>query len=189
MDSSTIRLVTFIVMIAAGILIAKDAKTRGMNHFAWGIGAFFLWIVVVPLYLIVRKPIGSQLLGDTSPEPKQEEKGLMRNVAKWVLILWSLFCLVGVFVGMANVGSTIEKTSGEMERAGAGIGMGCAMAMWVGIWAAIALPALIIYLVAGKKEPIRVSIEPEKQSTLCTSCGKYYAGKSRFCPNCGQPTA
>jgi hypothetical protein len=35
---------------------------------------------------------------------------------------------------------------------------------------------------------MRVAIERERQSTLCSNCGKYYAGPTRFCPNCAHPT-
>jgi predicted DNA repair protein MutK len=113
----------------------------------------------------------------------------MKNIAKWILICWSIFCLIGVVVGMANVGSTLQSGTNEAQRAGASIGAGCGMAMWVGIWGAIALPALIIYLVGGKSRPIQVAIESQIPSRLCVSCGKYYAGQPRFCPNCGQSAA
>jgi len=31
----------------------------------------------------------------------------MKNFAKWVVILWSLFCLFGVISGMINVGKKL----------------------------------------------------------------------------------
>ncbi len=39
-----------------GIVIAKDASSRGMNGFGWGIFVSSVCIVALPLYLIVRKP-------------------------------------------------------------------------------------------------------------------------------------
>lgn len=114
----------------------------------------------------------------------------MKVIAKWTLILWSLFCLFGVFAGMSNVSDQLS-TGSEAEQAGAAIGTGCGLFMWVGIWAAIALPALIIYLVSGKKETTPVEIvksvashtEPSK---LCIHCGKYHDVSARFCPHCGK---
>ena len=49
----------FGLIIAAiiGVLIAKDANSRGMNGAAWGIFTFLVCIVAVPIYLIVRKPV------------------------------------------------------------------------------------------------------------------------------------
>ena len=112
----------------------------------------------------------------------------MKQVAKWVLLGWSVFCLIGVVVGMANVGGTLQNSSSDMERTGTTLGLGCGMAMWIGIWGAIALPSLIIYLVAGKKQATMAFTEPVRKSSLCASCGRYYDGQPRFCPNCGQAT-
>jgi hypothetical protein len=110
----------------------------------------------------------------------------MKNIAKWVLILWSAFCFFGVLYGMTAVGDQMQKGS-DAAKAGTAIGAGCGMAMWVVIWAALALPALIIWLVAGKKkEPTPVlATDSSTVAKLCTSCGKYYDGTPSFCPNCG----
>lgn len=111
----------------------------------------------------------------------------MKKAAKWVAIGWSLFCLFGIIIGMANVGKI--KTDSEYAEAGKTIGMGCGMGMWVGIWLAIAGPATIIYFLAGeKKEAKEISVEVKKTVTLCKECGKYYEGTVTFCPNCGKPT-
>lgn len=45
-----------IIALIVAILIGKDASTRGMNSFGWGIGVFALMIFFLPLYFIVRKP-------------------------------------------------------------------------------------------------------------------------------------
>jgi hypothetical protein len=114
---------------------------------------------------------------------------MMKAVAKWVLILWSLLCLIGVVTGVAKVGQTMADMK-DRDQGMAGVGLGCGMVMWVGIWAAIALPSLVIYLVAGKREPIAVNLvrdQSVRQSArLCNECGKYYEGAPRFCPNCGK---
>lgn len=47
---------TVIVLVIA-VLVAQDANKRGMNGVLWGIGVFFLCIVFLPLYLILRKPL------------------------------------------------------------------------------------------------------------------------------------
>ncbi|HYP04993.1 MAG TPA: hypothetical protein VER03_02060 [Bryobacteraceae bacterium] len=45
-----------IVAGVIGIVVAKDANSRGMEGTAWGLGVFLLCIVFLPLYLVVRKP-------------------------------------------------------------------------------------------------------------------------------------
>jgi membrane protease subunit (stomatin/prohibitin family) len=112
----------------------------------------------------------------------------MKGAAKWIAIGWSIFCLFGIVYGMANVGKELNRPMNEYEQAGANVGVGCGMAMWVGIWAAIAGPAFLIYAVSGKKEVANAPSVIQKPSLLCRECGKYYDGPAEFCPNCGKPT-
>ena len=48
---------SFVVAAIVGVLIGKDASSRGMSGFGWGLFTFLLCIVAVPVYLIVRKPV------------------------------------------------------------------------------------------------------------------------------------
>jgi hypothetical protein len=52
-----IRLVSLIIALALAIWVAQDANKRGMSGIGWGIGTFFLCIIFLPLYLIMRKPV------------------------------------------------------------------------------------------------------------------------------------
>lgn len=106
----------------------------------------------------------------------------MKKFAKWVVILWSLFCLFGVVYGMINVSKELGDTKNENAVA---IGIGCGMGMWVGIWLAIAGPGMFIYLIAENKEKKTV-LPVQKESKLCPECRKYYEGNSNFCPHCGK---
>ena len=44
------------ISAVVGVLIAKDANARGMNGLGWGIFTFFVCIIAVPIYLVVRNP-------------------------------------------------------------------------------------------------------------------------------------
>jgi hypothetical protein len=50
------------VPLIAAVIVARDAKQRGMNGAAWGVGTFLLCIVFLPLYFIVRNPLPSTTL-------------------------------------------------------------------------------------------------------------------------------
>lgn len=114
----------------------------------------------------------------------------MKTFAKWVAIIWSVFCLLGVIVGMGNVGKSLDSSGSDAAQAGAALGIGCGMAMWLTVWAVIAGPAFLVYLLAGKKSDITLTTAvAESQRTaakLCRECGKYYDGTPSFCPNCGK---
>ena len=48
--------VGLIINAVVGVLIARDANSRGMNGLGWGIFTFLICIVALPVYLVVRKP-------------------------------------------------------------------------------------------------------------------------------------
>lgn len=39
-----------------GVLIGKDAASRGMSGIGWGLFSAFICIIAVPIYLVIRKP-------------------------------------------------------------------------------------------------------------------------------------
>jgi len=49
-------MIGIIIALIVAIIIAKDAKSRGMSGIGWGIFTFAICIVAIPIYLIVRKP-------------------------------------------------------------------------------------------------------------------------------------
>jgi hypothetical protein len=57
----------FLIALLIAIWVASDANKRGMNGVLWAIGVFFLCIVFLPIYLIVRKPLLAQQPGVYPP--------------------------------------------------------------------------------------------------------------------------
>jgi hypothetical protein len=49
-------IVGLIIAVVVAILIGKDASARGMSGVGWGIFTFFICIIAMPIYLVVRKP-------------------------------------------------------------------------------------------------------------------------------------
>ncbi len=45
-----------LIAVVIGFLIGKDAEARGMSGLGWGAFSFFICIIAVPIYLVVRKP-------------------------------------------------------------------------------------------------------------------------------------
>ena len=50
------QLIGIVIAAVIAVLVAKDANSRGMNGIGWGIFTFFLCIIALPVYLIIRKP-------------------------------------------------------------------------------------------------------------------------------------
>jgi len=96
-----------------------------------------------------------------------------------------------------NLAGSYNAPANDYESAGQGIGMGCGFGIWFVIWAALAVPALVVYLVSGKKEPTKVEIiqnppqnnfsRPgivgldEKKCPYCAEVIKREARVCRFC--------
>ena len=76
----------------------------------------------------------------------------MRNFAKWLLIIWSLLCLIGVYFGF-------NEFSGPSEKVVSGIGgeeleINVIVAIFAGLllYLIIAMPALLIWLLLDRRE-------------------------------------
>jgi hypothetical protein len=80
------------------------------------------------------------------------KEGIAEKVAKWVVIGWSAFCLMGVVGGVFRVAASSPPSDGDQyTEAGQVIGIGCGLAIWLVYWAAIAMPSLVIWLLVRKK--------------------------------------
>jgi hypothetical protein len=49
-------IIGLIIAAIVGILIGRDAASRGMSGFGWGVFTFAICIIAVPIYLVVRRP-------------------------------------------------------------------------------------------------------------------------------------
>jgi len=92
-----------------------------------------------------------EMLNQSTSAGKSKGGSTLKKVCKWIMIVWSIFCLVNVISGLGLAGGTMSDDMGEIEKSGAAIGMGCGMGFWIIVWAVIVLPTLIVWLVAGKK--------------------------------------
>jgi MFS family permease len=50
------QIIGIIIAFICAVLIGKDASSRAMNAWGWGIFTFVIMIIAVPIYLVVRKP-------------------------------------------------------------------------------------------------------------------------------------
>jgi hypothetical protein len=88
---------------------------------------------------------------DISVRISKPKLGVLASTTKWIVIGWSVLCLFGVVYGIANVAADSSPAYTEAQQAGQAIGFGCGMFMWVFIWGAIAIPALVVWLVGQKR--------------------------------------
>ena len=50
------QLLGILIALLVAIAVGRDAKSRGMNEWLWGIFVFLILIIAVPVYFIMRKP-------------------------------------------------------------------------------------------------------------------------------------
>jgi hypothetical protein len=79
----------------------------------------------------------------------------IRLVAKWVVIVWSGLCAIGLGIGFLNVMWSETQhpalgSSNQFEEAGAFLGFGVGLFIWFIIWAVIAFPVALIWLMSKK---------------------------------------
>lgn len=105
-------------------------------------------------------------------------ENMIYKLCKWGIIIWTIFCAIGVIAGIAEV-SNISAT-GDAEKAGAAIGTAIGLGFWTLLWLIPTIGLGVIALV------VKPSSNKESQTAnLCPTCGKYYSGSPKFCPNCG----
>ena len=75
-------------------------------------------------------------------------EGVLAKVAKWTTIGWTLLCFFLAISGVANVGGSDGMNNAE--RAGQAIGVGCGLGLIFGLWMLVAIPAVIVWVVARK---------------------------------------
>ena len=85
------QLTGILIALLVGIAVGRDAKTRGMSPWGWGIFVFLILIIGLPAYFIARKPkievqetsevvseettdeISEEASGDTNEETSEEK--------------------------------------------------------------------------------------------------------------------
>ena len=67
------QLIGVFIALLVGIAVGRDAKTRGMSPWGWGIFVFLILIIGLPAYFIARKPkLETQETSEVVSEPASE---------------------------------------------------------------------------------------------------------------------
>jgi ABC-type long-subunit fatty acid transport system fused permease/ATPase subunit len=104
----------------------------------------------------------------------------MFKLLKVLILIWTLFCVVGYFYGVQNVSRS--QSAGDIDESAANIGVAVGTGFWFFLWF---FPTLILGVLALLAKPKATGSKAPDGSTLCPDCGKYYEGKPRYCPWCG----
>lgn len=76
---------------------------------------------------------------------------MIRTIIKWLLIIWSVACLGGIFVGLSQ--TVFPPAPGQAELVGAALGLTFALACWLVLWAVVAGPLYLLYKLLKRSKP------------------------------------
>jgi hypothetical protein len=76
----------------------------------------------------------------------------MRNFAKWLLIVWSLLCLIGIYFGFTEFSYSSKKVVPGIG--GEELGINAIVTIFAGLllYLIVAMPALLIWLLLDRRE-------------------------------------
>jgi hypothetical protein len=107
----------------------------------------------------------------------------VNKIAKIGMLGWTILCFMGSCTGMVNIAN---QTQGRELGGAESVGVGIGLFMWLIIWAVPMVIMGIVALVTKPRTPPAVVAAQPGPVTLCSNCGKYFAGTARFCPLCGK---
>ncbi len=176
-----------LVVLASSIWIYFDAKAIGarsgllsgfadMGPFSWALCSLLLWIVAVPLYLVKRPQIKAAAGGAPVPRAEGVEQTGLNRACKYIALLWTCFCIIGVVFGLASLGDLPIDSSNEYEAAGVAIGASIGLSIWFAAWLFVTLPAAIIFFITRKTV---VTLAPPEATNAVLA-------ETRKCPYCAE---
>src|SRR5208282_1367690 len=106
-------------------------------------------------------------------------------ISRAIVVIWSLFCLFGLFYGLSEISRTMDPNSPAVQ-AGTAIGV----VFWIFIWGVVVVPTALIGLLF-KRSSGRTGgpqTTPENlvriRPSRCSVCGTLIPPSGR-CPTCG----
>jgi len=138
------HLLWFFGLCAVWVLIdGWRRRALGLGIF-YGAASILLAPITIPIYL-TRRPLKA---GEV------REGGVVWNILKNFVVVWTLLILVAALAGLFASGQALQKPMSQAEQAGAGLGIIVGLGLWAAAWFFPVLGALVFGLLLKKNSVV-----------------------------------